>query len=445
MAFRVFPAESNEHYNLVEGALASCWILDNDAQSAYARAKFFVSKYDWIIEKVDSFPAEVTKEMFLGKDIELAQFNKAQEKGIAICYKAWAKDRKIAVGPITLTPSCKFDLNGYLGKQKQLSKNGLCLHYEGSNKCQEIINAHSIQKSQSLEAISENGHVYKISTDIGSLKKNRGSLIYEKCGINQASTFLGFCKKHDNELFEPIDNFPLIPTDQQVILYGYRSLCRELFVKENALNLFENQLHQMQDSYAVKELFQGLKTGTLFGLDNLREHKLIYDNSLREKSYFDINYVLFISKQKPFIAFSGLFYPHFDFTGQQLQDLGDLENKLDLITICTAPVNSGWGVLFSWHDSSSKVCNKFIQSLATIIHEGNNLGDFIFRMAISNCENLAIAPTWWEKLPVCQKEQITARATLMADTFSMINPKYLTEGLEGIASWEFESVKDKMN
>ena len=77
--------------------------------------------------------------------------------------------------------------------------------------------------------------------------------------------------------------------------------------------------------------------------------------------------------------------------------------------------------------------------------EGNQLGDILFRMAISNCENHAIAPEWWEMLTHSHKEQIASRATLVANIFAMTKPKYLMEGLEGIAPWDFESVIDNMH
>lgn len=445
MTFQVIPTESNEHYNLVAGALASCWVLGENAQSAYSQAEFFVSKDDWKIEKLDNLPIETTREHFLERDIGIEQYTKAQEKGIAIFYMAWSRDGQTTSGPFPINPSYKPDLSEYLKKQKQLSQKGRCLHFNGSNRCANIINAHSIQKNQSLSAISKDGHVYKPSSDISSLKRNRGSLTYEKCGINRVSTFLGFCKEHDNKLFEPIDNYPLLPTDEQVFLYAYRSLCRELFVKENSLDLVENQLSLAPEGNAIKELLLGAKIGTTFGLTNLREHKSIYDESLRKKAYFHIRYVLFRSKQKPFIAFSGLLYPEFDFMGRQLQNLGDHQQKLNLITMFTAPLDSGWGVLFSWHESSSSVCVDFMKSLATMAHEGHRLGDLLFRMAISNCENLAIAPEWWENLPENQKEQIKSRASLMANIFSMTKPTYLMEGLEGIAPWDFESIIDNMN
>lgn len=445
LTFRVVPTEDNEHYSLVEGALAHCWVVENDPQCAYAQAEFFVKKYDWIIEKIDELPVAVTRKDFIEKDIGLEQYQKAQEEGIAFIIAAWSKDRKTTAGPIELNPSYKFNLSKYLMKQKQLRQKGRCLHYDGSHRCKKIINAHSIQKNQSLEAISENGHVYRLSPNIGSLKKNKGRLTFDKCGIHRVSTFLGFCKKHDNELFEPIDNFQLVPTVHQVFLYAYRALCRELFVKENALTLYENLLVDIPDTNPIKEFFVSTKKGTIFGLENLKKHKEEYDSSLRNKSYFDIRYVLFISKQKPFIAFSGLFYPDFDFIGRQLQNLANHKKKLDLITICTAPVKSGWGVLFLWHNSSSEICQEFMRSLATMAYEGNRLGDLFFRMAISNCENLAIAPEWWESLLDSQKEQIASRATLMTNIFSETKPTYLMEGLEGIAPWDFDSVIDNMD
>ncbi|MDD3814190.1 MAG: hypothetical protein PHZ02_06040 [Desulfocapsaceae bacterium] len=444
LQFRVIPTASNEHHNLVEGALASCWVLEHDAQAAYAQADFFIRKSDWRIEKIAEYPVEVTRELFLERDIGLEQFDKAQKEGFAFVYVGWSRDGKTTAGPFIQNPSFRFEISRFLAKQKELSQSGRCLHFDGSHRCNNIINAHSIQKNQSLASIAQDGHVYKPSTKFSTTKANKGRLIYEKCGINRVSTFLGFCKRHDNELFETIDNYPLLPTDQQVFLYAYRSLCRELFVKENALKLFEDQLSNVPDENSIKDLLHGTKEGTSFGLVNLKQHKSIYDESLREKSYFKIRYVLFISKQKPFMAFSGLLYPEFDFMGRNLQNLGDHQQKLDLITFCSAPLDSGWGVLFAWHESSSKSCVDFMRSLATMMHEGKQLGDLLFRMVISSCENLAIAPEWWDDLPQEQKEKIESKASLMANIFSETKQSYLIEGLEGIAAWDFESIIDNM-
>lgn len=444
LTFQVIPTKTNEHYDIVKGALASCWVLGNDPQSALAEAEFFVSKDDWEIEGIESFPIETTQDHFQERDIGLQQYMKAQENGIAIAYAAWSKDGKTTIGPLTHKTSNNFNLSNWLKKQKQVNKSGRCLHYDSGERCEKIINAHSIQKNRSLSTIADNGFVYKLSSNIGTLRKNKGQLTYEKCGINKVSTFLGFCKKHDNNLFEPIDNFPLIPTDQQIFLYAYRSLCKELFVKENSLRLIESQLNEGLNQKAVKELCLNMRTGTAFGLKNLIEHKAAYDSSLKKECYHEIKYVLFISKQKPFIAFSGLFYPVFDFMGRQLQDLGDHDSHLELITFCSAPMSAGWGFLFSWHESSSNTCVDFMKSLATMVHANSKIDDLLFRMIISNCENFAISPQWWEKLSTNHKEQITARASNMANIFAMTKQTYLMEGLEGIAHWNFENVISNM-
>lgn len=444
--YKVKPTRENEKYDLVEGALAHCWIKEVYPQSAHAKAEFFVLKGDWQIIEVQNHPVEVNESDFIGKDLGTEHYLKAKSEGISIVYAGWSRDGKTTAGPFQLKPSFKFPISKFIDFQKKLSRKGRCLHFENGHRCNEIIRAHSIQRNQSLSDIADNGHVYKISSNIGSLKRNKGRLTYEKYGINKVSTFLGFCKKHDNELFEPIDNSLLIPTDQQVLLYSYRSLCRELFVSENALELMNGQLAEGIEQLAINNLFSGYVSGKSFGLNNLKRHKEYYDKSLVSKSYSDIKYIVFISKQKPIIAFSGIFYPDFDFLGRQLQNLGDQTRDLQLITFCSAPKENGWAYLFAWHETSSKVCVEFMRSIATMIHkDADSLNDHLFRLAMTNCENLAISPEWWDKLDGDKKEKITDRATSMADIFSITEQAYLMEGLEGISNWQFEKVISNMD
>jgi len=81
-----------------------------------------------------------------------------------------------------------------------------------------------------------------------------------------------------------------------------------------------------------------------------------------------------------------------------------------------------------------------------MIHNNkNSLSDYLFRLAMTNCENLAISPKWWEKLKEDIKEKIADRATLMADILAVTEQSYLMEGLEGISNWEFENVISNMD
>ena len=81
-----------------------------------------------------------------------------------------------------------------------------------------------------------------------------------------------------------------------------------------------------------------------------------------------------------------------------------------------------------------------------MIHEdADSLNDHLFRLAMTNCENLAISPEWWEKLDGDKKEIIIDRATSMVDIFLITEQSYLMEGLEGISDWHFEKVISNMD
>jgi hypothetical protein len=438
--FQVVPTENNPQGALVKGAFAYCWIIEESEPAAYNKAWFYVSKDEWEITATETFPVEVTQNNFESQDIGLAHYVKAQENGIAIAYVGWSRDGKTTAGPVRLERSRRFDLNAYVSKQKKLARQGRCLHFDSGNRCGERISAHSIQKNGQLSAIADDGHVYTVSRNIGTIKKNDGRLTLDRYGIGKVSTFLGFCEQHDNQLFAPIDTSPLHPTDEQVLLYAYRSICRELFVKENALGLIDSQLAELPHTSTGRRFFEDLKTGTAFGLENLQRHKAAFDDSLKGRRYTDIEYVLFTCRQKPCLAFSGLFFPEFDFLGRQLQDLADHSSRLDLVTICSASMFEGWGFLFAWHKTSSTACTEFMRSLATVIHQKSSSGgDAMFRMVVSNCENLAVSPAWWESLPAEQQAAVTARLSHGADIFTPTDPEYLRRGLEGICRWEFET------
>lgn len=446
LRYIVSPTTENQYVAQIEGAYAHCWIKARDPQVSVSKSIFLISKFDWKIIDLDEFPIEVGEDFFLSKDIGLEQFKKAQVDGVSICYTAWAnKDRKTTVRPFIQSPSYNFDVGSYLSKQKQFKNSKRCLHYDAGESCNNVIRAHSIQRKGSLTSIEESGKAYTISRKFSNLKANGGRITFEKQGVEkQISTFFGFCKYHDNLLFKPIDDTPLLPTEEQVTLYAYRSICKELFVKKNSYNLTKSQLGLQKFNQALIEMYETISVGTKFGLESLKNEKQKYDLLLKNKMFHRIEYALFLSSQKPNIVFSGVFFPEYDFLGRHLQNLGNLYSRLDLLTFCSAKTKEGWGFLFAWHEDSSKSCAEFIRSLATMVHENNSIGDFLFRLVISNCENLAISPKWWESLTDQDRMSIEERISSMADIFSLTRSNYLSDGIANICSWSFEKVITNM-
>lgn len=439
LKFIVNPTLNNERFNDVQGAEALCWVKEQSEESAYRKAIFFIQKYDWTIADVEIYSTLVTAENFKNKIDGLQNYFKAQREGISIVYVAWARDGKSSQEAVPLNSSLNFNLQNYLAQVKKNKQRGRCLHFESGTRCNKISKAHSIQEKQMLSVIQRNGKVYSLDISIRNLKRNNGQLSYELFGIKDFSTFRGFCEKHDTELFKSIDTQPLIPTDQQIFLYAYRSLCKGLFDKENSFNVYSNTIKNNMNLKVVNALLRGMARGTQFSLDILKTHKKKYDDDLKHKRYERIKYALFITNEKPNIVFSGGIFPDFDFLGNQLQNLYDYSSFLELITFCSVPLDTGWGFLFAWHESSSHICNKYISTLATAIYKNNSAEDFLFHLAITT-ENHAFSPIWWDSLDHNKKNQIIEKTSETINIFSRTPSNYLTNGTENLSAWKFDSV-----
>ncbi|HAS6444354.1 TPA: hypothetical protein GRR81_25190 [Vibrio parahaemolyticus] len=89
------------------------------------------------------------------------------------------------------------------------------------------VKSHTISKQSSLLAISEEGKLITPKSkrnDVESIKEIR----FEDIGINEATTFKGFCEEHEKVFFD-IDKRG-IQTLRDVFSQIYRSACKEMFI-----------------------------------------------------------------------------------------------------------------------------------------------------------------------------------------------------------------------
>ncbi|MFM5217039.1 hypothetical protein ACEUAM_06100 [Aeromonas hydrophila] len=325
-------------------------------------------------------------------------------------------------------------------ESKKQNQRGRCLHYDRGTRCNNIISAHSIQKKGQLSLIAENGHVYCLSADLSILRKTDGKPLPKIIGINDASTFYGFCKHHDNELFKPIDDYPLTPDKKQIALYAYRCICKELFVKENAVVVLEKFINHPEVHPEMQVLLSNVHYGNRVGYTGLQWHKKLYDEAFLTEDYDQFEFLYVTCSTQCNAQFSGLLYPDFDFLGRELQDLSEVSRPLDLITFFTAPIKDGWAFGFAWHVSSNDTCIPFIQSLGHSVSIGQKPEDVILRFALSCCENHAIRISWWDELNEKQKQVALERMQMMADPTEPVPHNYLSSGCEGVANWAFEGI-----
>ncbi|MGI0133558.1 MAG: hypothetical protein ACREBW_01180 [Candidatus Micrarchaeaceae archaeon] len=328
---------------------------------------------------------------------------------------------------------------------KRQSARGRCLHYGDGVRCNKIIAAHSIQKGGQLSLIAEDGHVYRLNADLSTLNRTDGLPHPKKAGVNQASTFAGFCKYHDNALFKPIDTRPLAPDKQQAALYAYRSLCREFFVKENAVNVLEAVKADPNLDEAKRAHVESSLIGHSLGFEGLKYHKHYYDEALRKNDFDEFDFIYFGSKSRCSLQLSGLIYPDFDFIGSRLQDLGDWSSPLELLTFFTAPTTDGWAFGFAWHATSARACTLLVESLASRASEEHWIQDALLRFAFSCCENHAFRISWWNGMSNQSQRAILERMLLMAHPNLPVPSNYLATGCEGIADWSYEYVHTSLS
>lgn len=323
----------------------------------------------------------------------------------------------------------------------QQRNRGRCLHHENGARCDAIISAHSIQRGGQLSLIEEQGHVYRLSADLTTLRATGGKPQLKKAGINKVSTFRGMCKHHDNRLFAPIDDRPLTFDHEQVALYAYRSVCREYFVKENAARSLSAMIDHPDLPEANRQLLQDAAQGQAFGFQHLHWHKVIYDAALAQRNFAEFRFIVFWSSSPCSIQATGLLFPDYDFLGRKIQDLGPEAETLDLLTFFTAPTDQGWAYVLAWHESSDQTCQLVRQSLQEGFRYGAKLEDMLLRISLA-CENHAVRISWWDGLnPSAQSAGLAALA-VGTDPRVGVPSDYLARGCEGLADWTFDSVQD---
>lgn len=447
MIFSVAPTKENQEYGNIESATVYCWIKSTDFQSSYITATFFIEKSDWTIKENTQKPIEVIEDNFIGTEIELENYHIAQNKKMSFLYIA-ESDSVTKPTKIKLKSSYKFDMSKFLQKLNDISKEGRCLHYQADDRCNEIIKAHSIQNNGVLSKIAnEKKVIYALSKNMSDFEKNDGNLGFRKYSIYKFSIFRGFCGNHDNDLFKPIDtSYFKSGNQQQVFLYAYRSLAKELFDKENVLTLWVDMLEDVKDNIGLSKSISLQIDGTKNSLNSLNVHKKIYDNVLKNEIYDDMRCVSFNSTDESIMAFSNILYPDYDFMGNIIQNLSNTntENIFDLITFCSVPIEKGWSFIFSWHKSSDNSCLAFIQSLKERLKQGESLGDLLFKFILLNSENFAFSPSWWEALSENYQKEISQSVTNMMQPTRVIREYYLTDGLKNISNWNFETINDNL-
>lgn len=308
-----------------------------------------------------------------------------------------------------------------------------------------IVRAHTVRRSADLRIIARTGHVYRTSGDVVDLKQSGGRLIPKLIGVNEASTFLGFCNRHDTEVFAPIETKTLGPTKEQAFLLAYRPLCKELYLKERLMEIAElvrkgDKGRDLKRQIEIQTFVNDTQLGVGVALRDLRSQKARFDALLLRRDFGQMRSVAIHLDVAPDLMCSGFVQPQYTFDGAHLQDLMDFDVELDAVSFTLAANETGGIAIFSWAPESDRVCRAFVDSLIQMPRD--DIPDALVRFSTSEFENTYMRPDWWEELSDRKKKALLRRFHHGVGFESVISSAYLaSDGLDYV-KWRVTNVSE---
>lgn len=324
------------------------------------------------------------------------------------CHREREKQKPIDIGTFSDTALAEFERK-------------YCSHPSASpTTCNRIVKAHTITKSIALKTISENGHVYTSSNDQSRFSPVRRPLGPKKVGLKLASTFFGFCGKHDNELFEPIEKGEILFNDESMFLLAYRALAMELYKKEAELHavkvardIADRGRPVSQQILIQSELKERLHY-TEIGTRETRTSKRKYDELLISRDFKNLKYIAIRFKDRLPIVSSGGRFPDFDFDGRPVFDIHEEYDDPPLVLLNIINDKNGAIATLAWLRDDPRL-KAFAECFQRNLTERG--ADFLILLGISACENTFYQPSWWDSL------DDSAKNTLSTAVLSDVDPE----------------------
>ena len=308
-----------------------------------------------------------------------------------------------------------------------------------SNCSNKIINAHTVSKGSSLLEIADStNHVLGLKISLANIQKGNGVLIPERIGVNQASTFKGFCSTHDKQLFSCLEDQPFSMEPEQLFSLAYRALCKEIYVKgsnEDVVDLIKES--DKGKDFLEQRFIQDFASGYGLGVDTAVKELTIlkdkFDAHLLNKEQLEICHLVITSEMPCPVAVSSILCPDVDFEGNPIQDLANLDVIPECVIFNSFSSDGKGFVVFSWL-KSGKIIEAFIQTLPK--ENKDSLKNAILRFFFSVSENIYISPVWWDSLTDQQSTSLTQRVMIGVNPFAPKNNKYLCDDEINYEGWE---------
>lgn len=202
----------------------------------------------------------------------------------------------------------------------------MCFTFDSSQCSDTIIGAHSIQNNGVLNQISTNNHVYTLNLEINQ-DSMKPQLKFISIGKNKASIFSGFCKKHDDEYFNGIEDKEYQGTFEQNYWFAFRALCFELHRKLRLKKSYALLFQKYPQATKIPNIYTSYYNNEL----NIRDSWTEYDRfrNLYLETKFDMldSFVMNVPFKVAFSATTSIAVG-IDMEGSMAADIYNYDDKL---------------------------------------------------------------------------------------------------------------------
>jgi hypothetical protein len=266
----------------------------------------------------------------------------------------------------------------------------------------EIIRAHTISRSNHLSKIQEDGHVSTpaYGHDIGMIP----AMDFLKKGTKSASSFYGFCKFHDNKIFEKIDNFSDIQdlNDEFFFVLAYRSLCLELYKKMAVEKSHEKIKATTVKSNRYFDIHEEVNGSSRIELEDI---KFLFDNNLAIQDFSLMESICLVLDKNSPVLWSSIYAPQLSIDGAVfIQDLTDLNTKMRPIFSAAIPFQEKTIIIFSWIKNERMDMSEYINDV--LMANPENIMDSVLLEILNHAENVFFRKSWIDSISANKKNMI---------------------------------------
>ncbi len=296
-----------------------------------------------------------------------------------------------------------------------------------------------------MKAIARDGHVYQGAADLMTLQRTGGKVSPRLVGINEASTFWGFCQAHDSATFAPLETRIFGPTEEQAFLLAYRPLVKELYLKQRQLET-SAVMRDMDrgkppfDQFLLQEFATDYATSVQAAISDLTHHKSNIDRLLLARQFSSVRFVCLHFDRAPDIMCSGFLQALYTFGGTPIQDLLD-NSVLEQFGVSLIATEKGGAAVFSWLDNSDATSGILVDSLLSLPYP--EIPDALVRFVLSEMENCFIRPEWWESLDADTQHTLMDRMNHNVNPLKTTQTDHLIDDGVRVATWKVTHVDQK--